>query len=115
MRALVKLHLGPDFGETAQATLARPVTHADTNHHAEIAMSRLKFGAGIVLGGLLVLFALQNTADVELTFIVWSFQSRRFVVIGISFLIGLAIGWMLSATRRQHSPTPPGADSATDT
>jgi uncharacterized integral membrane protein len=62
-----------------------------------------------VLGGLLVLFALQNLADVQLTFLFWTFHSRRFVVIGSSLLVGLAIGWLLGVTnihrdvrRREH-------------
>ncbi len=65
-------------------------------------MDRLKFGAGIVLGGLLVLFALQNMAEIELTFIVWTFPSRRIVVIGTSFLIGLSIGWLLAVRRTRY-------------
>ena len=68
----------------------------------EAKLDRLKFGAGIVLGGLLVLFAIQNAANVELTFIAWTFESRRFVVIGVSFLVGLVIGWIVCAIRKRH-------------
>ena len=65
-------------------------------------MHNIKIVLAVILGGLLVLFAIQNMAEVELTFIVWSFQSRRFVVIGVSVLVGLVIGWVLGRVRRRH-------------
>ncbi len=77
-------------------------------------MERFKFGAGIVLGGCLVLFALQNLAEVELTFMVWSFQSRRFVVIGVSFLVGLTIGWLIAVRRKRHDPAKRAEEKSTD-
>ena len=46
---------------------------------------------------LLALFAFQNIAQVELTVLFWSFQTSRIVVIGSSFLIGGAVGWLLKA------------------
>ena len=49
----------------------------------------------LLLGSLLGAFALQNMAKVELTFLIWTFESRRIVVIAISLLAGLAIGWLL--------------------
>lgn len=55
-----------------------------------------------ILAGLLLLFALQNLAEVELTFLVWTFQSRRFVVIAFSVVVGLAIGWMIGRMSRRH-------------
>jgi uncharacterized integral membrane protein len=56
-----------------------------------------------LLGGLLVLFALQNLARVELTVLFWTFEARRFVVIGISFAIGFAIGWLIRAHRGRRA------------
>ena len=50
-----------------------------------------------VLGGILVLFALQNLARVELNVLFWTFEARRFVVILFSFAIGFAIGWLIKA------------------
>ena len=63
-----------------------------------MANSRLVIAA--VLGGCLVLFALQNLAQVELTVLFWTFEARRFVVIAFSFAIGFAIGWLFRAHRR---------------
>jgi uncharacterized integral membrane protein len=46
---------------------------------------------------LLLLFGLQNMSDVELTVLFWSFHTSRIVVIGFSFLLGGAVGWLLKA------------------
>ena len=66
-----------------------------------VAQFRLIIAA--VLGGCLVLFALQNLAEVELTLLLWTFEARRFVVIGFSFAIGFAIGWLVRAHRRSRA------------
>ena len=65
-------------------------------------MDNFKILLAVGLGGLLVLFALQNMAAVELSFLIWTFQSRRFVVIGISLLVGLILGWMIGAIYRRR-------------
>lgn len=69
-------------------------------------IGKFKLTIASILGGLLVVFAMQNMASVELTFFVWTFQSRRFVVIGASVLVGLVIGWIVGLTHRRarHSP-----------
>ena len=59
----------------------------------------LKLFFAAVLGALLLLFAIQNTAQVELSVLFWTFEARRIVVISLSFLVGLAIGWLLKAHR----------------
>ncbi len=68
-------------------------------------MDSIKITLAATLGGLIVLFALQNMAEVELSFLIWTFQSRRFVVIGISLLAGLVVGWLIGVTyeRRRAS------------
>ncbi len=45
---------------------------------------------------LLAIFAMQNLGPVEIQFLDWSFESRRIVVVGGSFVFGLAIGWLMS-------------------
>ena len=59
------------------------------------AIKRVRFVIILLLLGLLGLFSVQNVAPVELKFIVWSFESRRIIVIGTSLVIGLAIGWLM--------------------
>lgn len=52
-----------------------------------------------ILGVILLLFALQNMARVDVTFLFWTFEVRRVVVIVMSFVIGIAVGWLLKAHR----------------
>ena len=58
----------------------------------------------LVLGGLLGVFALQNVQQVELTFLLWTFESRRIVVIGVSVGVGLIIGWLFGTAGRNGQP-----------
>ncbi len=64
-------------------------------------VDRFRLAIAAALGGVLVLFALQNLARVELTVLFWTFEARRFVLIGISFAIGFAVGWLVKAQRRR--------------
>jgi len=57
-------------------------------------MKQLKFAIAIILSIVLAAFAIQNMAEVELSFLTWTFQSRRIVVIGVSFVCGALIGWL---------------------
>jgi len=59
------------------------------------AIKRVRFVIIMFLLGFLGLFSVQNVAPVELKFLVWSFESRRIIVIGTSLAIGLAIGWLM--------------------
>ena len=55
----------------------------------------------LLLGGLLGVFALQNMAKVELTFVFWTFESRRIIVIAVSLIVGLVIGWFYGHSARR--------------
>lgn len=63
---------------------------------------KIKLAVAVALGVFLTMFTIQNMAEVDLTVLFWTFQARRVVVIGMSFLIGLAIGWIIRGHRRQH-------------
>ena len=69
-------------------------------------MSNLKMIGAAILGGLFVLFAFQNIAPVELTFLFWTFESRRFLVIFLSFVTGLVFGGFIASTWRMLNPSP---------
>jgi uncharacterized integral membrane protein len=57
----------------------------------------------LLLGGLLGVFALQNMATVELTFVFWTFESRRIIVIAVSLIVGLIIGWFYGYSARRSA------------
>lgn len=63
-------------------------------------MHNIRLGLAVALGAFLGLFALQNMATVEITVLFWTIESRRIVVIGLSFGIGLAIGWIVKSLQR---------------
>ena len=54
----------------------------------------------LILGALLLLVAFQNMASVELTFLFWTFQTRRILVIAICVVIGFLLG-RITSTRKQ--------------
>jgi uncharacterized integral membrane protein len=64
-------------------------------------MEKIKIVLATGLGAFLAVFAIQNMAPVQLTILLWTFESRRIVVIGVSFIVGLAIGWTVHALRKR--------------
>ena len=54
-----------------------------------------KFVFILILIGLFVLFIVQNVAVVEITFLFWSFQVSRVLLLFLALLIGMIIGWIL--------------------
>ena len=46
----------------------------------------------VIAAGLVVLLALQNLADVEVTFLFWNFQTNRYFVVMIAAAAGLVGG-----------------------
>ncbi|MDH4192611.1 MAG: LapA family protein [Nitrospirota bacterium] len=65
-------------------------------------MKKLKSSVAILLGALLVLIAFQNMATVELTFLFWTFETRRIVLIAICVVIGFLLG-RIASTHKQPS------------
>ncbi|MCJ9427813.1 lipopolysaccharide assembly protein LapA domain-containing protein [Kordiimonas marina] len=70
-------------------------------------MSKVKYSLASVAGGLLVLFAAQNMATIEVNFLFWSFYTRRFAVIIFAVLVGLIIGWALSGRKKGKDKEEP--------
>ena len=46
----------------------------------------------LILLGLLVVFALQNMATIQVNFLGFGFETRRIILIAISLLVGFALG-----------------------
>lgn len=81
----------------------------------------IKLIAGLILAGLLVLFAIQNAEPVQFRFLVWSFALSRALMMFILLAIGVLLGWMMHAVstyrdgrqRRGHAEYRAGGESAT--
>lgn len=57
----------------------------------------------VVLLGTVLVFAVQNVADVEVQFLLWSMAIPRAILILVVFALGVLLGWVLhSLHRRRH-------------
>lgn len=62
----------------------------------------------LALLGVLVLFVVQNSEALDLQFLIWSFETRRAVLIFAVLVFGFALGWGLKSTlQRRSQPSPP--------
>jgi uncharacterized integral membrane protein len=71
--------------------------------------ARLKPALLIVLVALGIVFALQNVADVEVQFLLWSVTLPRAILLLVVLAVGIVIGAILHSIhrRRRQAPTPP--------
>lgn len=78
-------------------------------------MQQIRFWLAVGLGAFLALFSFQNMALVEVKVLFWTFETSRFFVIAASFLIGVAIGWIVKslqrARRRDSDARPPKTET----
>jgi uncharacterized integral membrane protein len=65
-----------------------------------VMMKTIRFWLAVALGAFLALFAFQNMATVEVNVLFWTFESRRIVVIGLTLITGIAIGWIMNSLTR---------------
>ena len=56
---------------------------------------------GLVIGALVAVFAVLNLDEVEVNWIFGTAQTPLILVIAVSFLLGVAVGWIASAGRRR--------------
>jgi uncharacterized integral membrane protein len=63
----------------------------------------IRFWAGMTVLGLLVIFTIQNVAEVEVTFLLWSVKLPRAILLFLVFAAGALCGWLFS---RWHRPPP---------
>lgn len=66
----------------------------------DITKKNMRITVGAVLATLLIVMLLQNSSGVTLRFLIWKLQMPLFVVLLLSALIGVAIGWLLKSRRR---------------
>lgn len=63
-------------------------------------MRQVRLWTTFSLLGLVVLFTLQNVAEVELSFLIWTFKMPRAVLVFAILVIGIVAGWILRGTGR---------------
>ena len=63
-------------------------------------MLKIKLTLALILGAILMLVALQNMAPVELTVLLWTFETRRIVLIAFCVIVGFVIGRTSGALHR---------------
>ncbi len=69
-------------------------------------MSKLKLTLSLLLIGLVMLFTLQNTAVVQVHFLLWTLSMSQVLLIFGLLVIGMALGWLIgSLSRRQLAPS----------
>ncbi len=73
-------------------------------------MHRFNVIVAASLSGLVLLFVFQNLATVEITFLFWTFQASRALVVSVTVVVGLIIGAIAGYTigRRWHGDGLPG-------
>lgn len=60
-----------------------------------------RFILGIVFGVLVIIFVTQNTAQTEITFLVWTISFSRAVIYIIIFALGFGMGWLIKTMKRR--------------
>lgn len=65
-------------------------------------MRRIKWIFSILLLLAVAIFVFENAALVEYRFLGMIVETRRSVVVGVSILVGLMLGWMIGTTRRRN-------------
>ena len=60
---------------------------------------RMRLAASFVIGALAVLFAVLNLDDVEVNWIIGTWDTPLIVVIALSLILGAMVGWFLSRRR----------------
>ena len=55
----------------------------------------------LILLLLLVIFTVQNYQVVQIRFLFWGFETSRAIVLFVTLLIGITVGWVLSLIKRQ--------------
>lgn len=77
-------------------------------------MQRIRYFIVVVLTAAVIIFAMQNLHPVQVTFLVWGFETKVTLVTFVPFLAGLAVGALAALWWRRSRPAPrsPGPEEA---
>lgn len=77
-------------------------------------MKTMKLVVSLLLTGLIVLFVVQNTESVEVSFFFWEISMSRSLLIFFLLAIGILVGWLLNSYMSHRSgkkiKSPPQPD-----
>lgn len=62
----------------------------------------VRFWLGLLLLGLVVLVTLQNVETVQVSFLLWSVELPRAVLLVVIFAAGAAVGWLFGRLRNRE-------------
>ena len=65
-------------------------------------MSRFRLTVILVLVMLFIVLIAQNTGDASITFLFWSATTTRIVLLAITFLVGIVVGFLLGRPWRRR-------------
>lgn len=63
--------------------------------------NQIKWILSLTVLFVVITFAAQNSALVEIRFLTWTFEIRRVAIIAASLIVGGLIGWMFGAASRR--------------
>ena len=69
-------------------------------------MMHFKLIISLILAGLALLFAIQNVATVEISFMIWSTSMPRAILVFIVLATGIVIGWLMQSYLLLHRKIP---------
>ena len=64
-------------------------------------MQKIRLILSVVLIALVLVFVLQNMTVVEVKFLFWSLSVPRSLLIFVTLLLGVIIGWFIAGTLRK--------------
>lgn len=73
-------------------------------------MSKFKLALSVVLIGLVMVFTLQNTAVVEVHFLLWTLSMSLVLLFFGLLVVGMLLGWLLCSLSRRHLAPPKRVD-----
>lgn len=62
----------------------------------------IRLGVGVILGAIIVVFAVQNPEIVSFNFISWTVTVNKALLVIVVFIIGILFGWIIGTIGRSR-------------
>ena len=57
----------------------------------------MRFLLGVIFGGLVIIFMIQNVEPVNIKFLIWSITIPRAIMVLVVFVVGIFLGWVVKS------------------